>query len=80
MGEIADMMFDQMMDQMLDGEDQYEYGHIGRGGMVSTYCRTCKAPIKIIETSAGWKPFDYRGGRHNCNTKNMNTEGFDDVV
>lgn len=61
-----------------DDEDDDDY--VGRGGVVSTYCRTCKAPIKIIESSAGWKPFDYRGGRHNCNTINMNTEGFDDVA
>lgn len=70
MGDIADMLIDQAMEEMLDGERDFDDP---RGYYPApkkrqpTQCKYCKAlDVEWKETSKGWRMFDHGGLRHDC--------------
>lgn len=73
MGEIADDMYDRMMDQILDPDFEYEYDFPRHRGLWNVVCKRCGAcGLKWRGTSDGWPLFEnVRGERnrlkqHNC--------------
>lgn len=62
MGEMADMLIEQGLDMMLDGDDAWDYPPVK-----DKTCKYCgESGFHWTDTRNGWRLADHKGHLHNC--------------